>query len=48
MIENHVLSGKKSIDALMIFLLERFRLEEHYSKELKKIVKRVEEITEIG
>jgi hypothetical protein len=47
-VENRVLSGKKSIDALMIFLLERFRLEEQYSKELKKIVKKAEEISEIG
>jgi hypothetical protein len=47
-VENRIATGKKSIDALMVFLLERFQLELHYSKELKKILKKAEEISEIG
>jgi hypothetical protein len=42
------MSGKKSIDALMLFLLERYRLEENYSRELKKILKKAEDICELG
>ena len=40
--------GKKSMDLLLVLVSEHYKLEETYGREMKKILKKVEELQEIG
>jgi len=40
--------GKKAMDLLLVLVAEHYKLEESYGRELKKILKKVEEFQEIG
>ncbi len=40
--------GKKAMELLLVLVSEHYKLEENYGRELKKILKKVEELQEIG